>query len=154
MPKWKKEKYKSVPHFRLFFDVMFFFLSLSSWADFLNSVFYFPRSRFLLLFLKAELMLYYCDETLPLQGTRRLHFFNSSLLFLIWRHNWRNCLLLVLEPRVELIFFYFGEGMEVVRGSAVLYFLLFWLLFILGDFWQMCCRSVGIKAGRLRAFWP
>lgn len=75
-------------------------------------------------------------------------FFNSSLLFLIWRRNWRNCWVPLQEPWVELIFFYFGEGMEMVRGSAVLYFLLLWLLFIFWDFWQMCCRSVGIKAGR------
>lgn len=66
-----------------------FFLSLSAWADFLNSVSYFPWTRFLILLLKAELMLYYCNETLPLQGTRRFHFFNSRLLFLIWRRNWR-----------------------------------------------------------------
>lgn len=75
-------------------------------------------------------------------------FFNSSLLFLIWRRNWRNCWVPLQEPWVELIFFYFGEGMEMVRGSAALYFLLLWLLFIFWDFWQMCCRSVGIKAGR------
>lgn len=62
--------------------------------------------------------------------------------FWFWNHEWNSS------------FFILGEGMEVVRGSAVLYFLLLWLLFIFGDFWQMCCRSVGIKAGRLRASWP
>lgn len=51
----KKEKYKSVPHFPLFFDVMFFFfLSLSSQADFLIPYFIFLEPDFYYCFWKLN----------------------------------------------------------------------------------------------------
>lgn len=74
-------------------------------------------------------------------------FFNSSLLFLIWRRNWRNCWVPLQEPWVELIFFYFGEGWKwsVVLLCCIFYCYDYYLFF--GTFGKCAADQWELKLG-------
>lgn len=158
--KKKKKSTKSVPNFRLFLDVMLFSLLLFQSKIFQWRILFSSNKIFVAVFFFSEswinAVFLQWDFTSPRHQKPPppfFYFLNSSLLFLR-KTDVGNCLVLVLEPEAELVVFILGRKW---KRSVDFYFVLswFWLLFIFfGNFWQMSCRSVGIKAVWLRASRP